>query len=443
MTTSYFIIGILTILLTTATSQRITSHSRQFLINLNDEVTLPCNVENSNSDYGVVWKRGDEVLFTDGSPMDETQTHYKLIEEGNNHSLYIGHVEAYDEANYTCMISDPSETIQVVHRILVHSPPAVSIIPHKKTIHPRYGEDVVLTCSATGNPVPTIKWIFKNGAMPLYASQDPPRGMLKLPNVDGSYAGTYECIATNKYNRQAHASISVKPVSNEDPVVKPLVLTDQTYIPTKQGESFDISCRYTGTPPPEVHWTLNEKSIDNNKHIVMTSKFEHNFTTTTLSLKDITADEFGDYKCIVSNGLGSDFKSIHVNDRPGRPFIHSKDNASLDWTVESALPIDQYRVYYRKAGEDKFIDFKTFSSTKSDQSGNVWSRNEKLDFLKPGTAYELQVKAQNKQGLGSFALDYEKVYIPLQDSETKGNANVATTSILSIPMILIGFLVFQ
>ena len=34
-------------------------------------------------DYGVVWKRSDEVLFTDGSPMDETQTHYKLIEEGN------------------------------------------------------------------------------------------------------------------------------------------------------------------------------------------------------------------------------------------------------------------------------------------------------------------------------------------------------------------------
>lgn len=154
----------------------------------------------------------------------------------------------------------------------------------------------------------------------------------------------------------------------------------------------------------------------------MTSKYEHNYTTTTLILKDITADEFGDYKCIVSNGLGSDFKSIHVNDKPGRPFLESYDNTSIFWTVESALPIDQYRVYYRRAGEDKFVDYKTFASTKNDQAGNVWSRTEKLDFLKPGTAYELQVKAQNKQGLGSFALDYKKVHIPLQDDELKGNA---------------------
>lgn len=137
-----------------------------------------------------------------------------------------------------------------------------------------------------------------------------------------------------------------------------------------------------------------------------------------MKLHNVTADEFGDYECSANNGIGTDARTIHLNDRPGKPFLETHDNRSLSWTVESALPIDQYRVFYRRAGEDKFVDYKIFSSNKNDQAGSVWSRTVALDFLKPNTEYELQVKAQNKQGLGSFAVDYKKIKV-MSDEDNK------------------------
>uniref|UniRef100_A0AC34QK59 Uncharacterized protein n=1 Tax=Panagrolaimus sp. JU765 TaxID=591449 RepID=A0AC34QK59_9BILA len=443
MTAAAFTVGIWLFFITAVLSQEIITEPQEFTVDLGKEVTLPCRVEDFDEDQGIIWKKGeDSVLVLDDLTEEGMQGNYRLLVKNDDHALYISAVEVHHEGNYTCTISDPDKNVKVVHRLHVHVPPTVRISAKTKTLYPRFGETLVLGCHAQGNPVPKIIWKFNNGnAIPVDAKVSK-KGVLELPKVDASYAGDYECRATNSFNETASAFVTVKPIPDDFVRDKPSVFIDRAYIPTQQGESLNISCKYTGTPPPDVLWTLNGKSINMNKHLV-TSKFENNYTTTTLELRRITGDEFGDYKCQVSNGIGTAFAKIHVNDKPGKPFIQSQDNSSLSWTVESAIPVDQYKVFYRLSGEDKFIDYKIFPSDKRDQEGNIWTRTEKLDFLKPGTEYELQVQGRNKQGWGSYADDYRKVFTPNDFTQQKTNANYATSIFVNIPVLLCGLLMIR
>ena len=107
--------------------------------------------------------------------------------------------------------------------------------------------------------------------------------------------------------------------------------------------------------------------------------------------------------------MGQVQTEIYVSALPGPPAISDPDNNELQWTVESKQPITEYKVLYRLANEDKFNSHQTFRTTKEDQRGDFWHRSVILDFLKPGTEYEVQVQARNKHGWGSTARNYIKV----------------------------------
>ena len=55
-------------------------------------------------------------------------------------------------------------------------------------------DDVVLVCTAEGNPSPHVAWIAPNGTV----LQNRTDTNLKLPNVSRHSSGTYQCKATNK-----------------------------------------------------------------------------------------------------------------------------------------------------------------------------------------------------------------------------------------------------
>ena len=88
--------------------------------------------------------------------------------------------------------------------------PLITIHPEGKT--PMEGENITLSCNATGNPEPSISW-FKDG-FPINSnfritfSQDNKR--LRITNISRTDSGEYQCMARNRVgNDTSNSKVNV------------------------------------------------------------------------------------------------------------------------------------------------------------------------------------------------------------------------------------------
>ena len=99
----------------------------------------------------------------------------------------------------------------------------------------------------------------------------------------------------------------------------------------------------------QVKWYKDTMLLDptNNRHM------ETYGNRYVLLLKNVRETDFGNYSCMADNSLGRSRGSIEVSGRPHAAKIITprlgsyKDQYNLTWTVNSFLPIEEYRILYR------------------------------------------------------------------------------------------------
>uniref|UniRef100_A0A915PXF3 Ig-like domain-containing protein n=1 Tax=Setaria digitata TaxID=48799 RepID=A0A915PXF3_9BILA len=201
------------LLLFNCTQAIITTKGRLFIVDEGDSVHLPCNIHNIAEDAVVIWKRGEQVLFTDEEIFHEDQR-FQLHREDNNFTLVIDRVEPYDGAKYVCEITSPEMSITHTLEVngaafifLVH--PTVSISPDTNPLLVNVGENVVIKCSVSGNPPPKVTWTRQDSRkMPVRATSKD--GQLRITRVTVDDTGVYECTASNNVGADAHDMIEVR-----------------------------------------------------------------------------------------------------------------------------------------------------------------------------------------------------------------------------------------
>lgn len=105
-------------------------------------------------------------------------------------------------AALSCEASHPALTHKRVkhYRLDVYFAPTVRIIPPSGIM--REGDSLSLTCSVTGNPLPTdIHWSRINETLPERAEISGP--VFQISRLSQSHNGTYLCQAQNNYGRAA------------------------------------------------------------------------------------------------------------------------------------------------------------------------------------------------------------------------------------------------
>ena len=88
--------------------------------------------------------------------------------------------------------------------------PLITIHPEGKT--PMEGENITLSCNATGNPEPSISWIKDgfpiNSNFRITFSQDNKR--LRITNISRTDSGEYQCMARNRVgNDTSNSKVNV------------------------------------------------------------------------------------------------------------------------------------------------------------------------------------------------------------------------------------------
>ncbi|GAB0193815.1 immunoglobulin superfamily member 10 [Grus japonensis] len=279
---------------------------------MGENLKLPCTVK-GNPQPSVHW-----VLF-DGTVVKPLQFVNAKLFLFSNGTLHLSNVAPSDSGNYECIAtSSTGSERRVVSLVVEHR----NTLPKIATASPEmtqlnFGDKLLLNCTATGEPKPRIIW-----RLPSKAVVDQwhrmgsrihvyPNGSLVIEAVTEKDAGDYLCVARNNIGDDLiwmKVSITMKPAKiDQKQSLKKLV---------PYGKDFKVDCKASGSPAPEISWSLPDGTVVNNAMLADDSGRRSRryvlFDNGTLYLNKVGVTEGGDYTCYAQNTLGRDEMKIRI-----------------------------------------------------------------------------------------------------------------------------------
>ncbi|XP_069474491.1 immunoglobulin superfamily member 10 [Ambystoma mexicanum] len=280
---------------------------------LGDNLKLPCTAR-GNPNPTVHW-----VIF-DGTLVKPLHFINAKLFMFSNGSLYIRNLASDDSGIYECIATSSTGSER---RVITLNVEQKDTIPKIVTASPKFtersfGDQLLLNCSATGEPKPRIIWRLPSKAVVDQwhrmgnRIQVYPNGSLFVDAVTEKDAGDYLCVARNKIGDDLilmRVSVTLKPAK-----------IDQKQYFKKQvpyGKDFKVDCKASGSPMPEISWSLPDGTMINN--VLQAddngrSRFRRYilFENGTLSVNKVGITEEGDYTCVAQNTLGKDEMKVHI-----------------------------------------------------------------------------------------------------------------------------------
>ncbi|XP_029472227.1 immunoglobulin superfamily member 10 [Rhinatrema bivittatum] len=277
-----------------------------------DNLKIPCTVK-GNPHPSVHW------VLVDGTEVKPLQFINSKLFLFSNGTLYIRNLAASDSGKYECIATSSTGSERRVVSIVVEQsekmPRILTASP--KTTALNYGDKLLLKCSASGEPKPRIMWRLPSKAVVdqwhrmgsrihVYSN-----GSLFIESVTEKDAGDYLCVARNHLGDDLilmKVSVTMRPAK-----------IDQKQHFKKQvpyGKDFKVDCKASGSPLPEISWSLPDGTMINNVLQADDSgrRFRRYtlFDNGTLYLNKVGKSEEGDYTCYAQNTLGKDEMRVHI-----------------------------------------------------------------------------------------------------------------------------------
>ncbi|XP_008577945.1 PREDICTED: immunoglobulin superfamily member 10 [Galeopterus variegatus] len=277
-----------------------------------ESLKLPCTARGTPQP-SVHW------VLSDGTEVKPLQfTNSKLILFSNG-TLYIRNIVSSDRGTYECIATSSTGSERRVVTLTMEeqeTTPRIEVASQKWT-EVNFGDKLLLNCSATGEPKPKIIWRLPSKAVigqwhrigsrvHVY-----PNGSLFIGSVTEKDGGAYLCVARNRMGDNLilmHVSLRLKPAK-----------IDHKQDFTKQvlhGKDFQVDCKASGSPVPEISWSLPDGTMINNAMQADDSGHRSRrytlFNNGTLYFNKVGIAEEGDYTCYAQNTLGKDEMKIHL-----------------------------------------------------------------------------------------------------------------------------------
>ncbi|KAF6215306.1 hypothetical protein GE061_010058 [Apolygus lucorum] len=206
--------------------------------------------------------------------------------------------------------------------------------------------------------------------------------------------------------RRGRQKIEEDPSDSQDETAKPVhpprVAIEKAWVHSSPGMRSEVTCDVEGSPHPQVEWHLNDVPVVYSRRL---NKHRHG-TKQSLVITKTTENDFGFYKCIVSNKLGSTYQVIQLSALPNMPVFKKTqqekfdDRATLAWEVDSYSAINQYDLLFRQRKEYGSPNNWTKVVVPGDglSGGPILTQMFTLTGLSPSVVYEAAVRARNRYG---------------------------------------------
>ncbi|XP_063306235.1 matrix-remodeling-associated protein 5 [Pelobates fuscus] len=211
----------------------------------------------------ISWSLPDGSMVNNVMQSDDSGSRTKRYGVFNNGTLYFNEVGMKEEGDYTCYAVN--QIGQDEMRVSVKVVAERAFIKNKtySIINVPYGDVVMVSCEAKGEPLPQITWLTPaNRPIPVLSEkyQIYRDGTLLIQKAQRSDSGNYTCLAHNSGGEEkkiVQIQINVLPPkinghSNKITTVEETAMKDSRIL---------IDCNAEGIPTPRVMWAFPEGVI--------------------------------------------------------------------------------------------------------------------------------------------------------------------------------------
>ncbi|XP_019867358.1 neurotrimin-like [Aethina tumida] len=267
------------------------------------EAILSCLVEDLGQ-FKVAWLRVDTQTILTIHNHVITKNHRIGVTHSEHKTwyLHIKEVRESDRGWYMCQINTDPMKSQVGYLDIVVPP---DILDHQTStdLVVREGSNVNLRCVAKGSPEPSIMWRRETGeAIKLQSGEEVlsvEGPVLNITRVSRQQMGPYLCIASNGIPPSVSKRIML--------IVHfpPMIWIQNQLVGAYEGQQITLDCYSEAFPKSINYWTTDKGEI-----VPQSGKFEPSYVTNgykihmKLTIKSISPDDYGNYKCVSKNSLG-------------------------------------------------------------------------------------------------------------------------------------------
>ncbi|KFP19290.1 Hemicentin-2, partial [Egretta garzetta] len=244
--------------------------------------------------------------------------------------LRIPKAEVAHAGRYTCLVANTAGQEQREFDVAVHVPPEfIQGSGSTTNVSVSLHEALMLTCEATGVPLPTVTWFW--GGSPVAPSEHTHvlsgGWLLRLTRARAQDGGHYSCLASNvagEARRHFHVEVLASPTFAGDAhgasteVVTVII-----------NNPISLVCEALAYPSPNITWLKDEVPLKASRNIHLLPGGHG------LKILNAQEEDTGTYSCIVANEAGEAVKnySVKVLDDPLGEFAMKEVKARVNSTV--------------------------------------------------------------------------------------------------------------
>ncbi|XP_023332616.1 nephrin isoform X4 [Eurytemora carolleeae] len=359
----------------------------------------------------------------------------RIVSEGG--SLTFNSVVLGDAGIYVLKVKNEVGESTVSVKVAILHPPR--FLPNTLVIEVDSGAPAEIKCNVDATPLTasTLSW-----KRPDYKFEE--RGKIRLTdsgsvltlfNTTKSDSGVFTCIANNGVPASKPVEISETfylLVRHKPDIDKSPGLSKAGF---NRGDKAKLLCRATGANNITFFWQKEGQQLatptqqsKSSKYTETVSKPDPLTWESSLYIEDVGSTDYGKYKCVATNVLGSDEHTIQLNikSHPDPP----EDLQALGVTYKSVTLTWQpgfdggfkqrYRLRMRKEGSEHFFTVDVKEDVTTFEVGD----------LQPNSEYSFTIMAHNKIGESNYTSS------PVKAKTARGGSSNASSKSATIEMFV-------
>jgi len=324
--------------------------------------------------------------------------------------LTINDVKRSDAGDISCLVENSAGKISKVVNLHVILKPAITELLNVTQVN---GDVAMLTCKATGDPLPQISFLKEGSLTPYVGVHDDRIAVESLTVGDHVEAtltlrdlmhyddGLYACVATNiggNATKNGHVTVEFAPTLANTPMREAW---------SWDGHKVNLTCRPEAIPNATVTWYMNDRNLETDYNVQI-SAFNGE---STITVAPVDLSYYARYKCEAVNIHGRDQHYIELREAriPGEllqvKFVtFTATTITFDFVGPAdngGLPIEAFVVQYKNNSADLWGD----AATKQ----RVWAVETPyiLEDLEPLMTYTFRFAVKNQVGFSPWSAPQE------------------------------------